>query len=259
MKSPWPRFKLQALQKIHGTWRAAEDWPGETVEGATAATRRDERIEELVLVFSHSHAGTEPFLNDGPSVVELLTDSESGPKLTISNASCMPWRGTSSVVQRNPFGGVATYVANVTYKLYVPDGEDPEDVENQPVRLYVVEQGTVSAERNWPDAIGCVQSVALVSGTIAENDSRIAFDFINGTASGGGISTIPGGTHRLECPGSDPIVASGPVPAQWLNLGMTGAAIGQDGRTLRGGFTETEPMSGVTTENTWNLSALPEE
>ena len=60
LKAQRARFKLQALQKIDGQWRAAEDWSGES-EKSYCRDKRAERIEELVLVYSNSDAGTEPF------------------------------------------------------------------------------------------------------------------------------------------------------------------------------------------------------
>jgi len=253
LKAQRPRFKLQALQKIDGQWRAAEDWSGER-EKKYCRDKRAERIEELVLVYSNSDAGTEPFLHSGPSVVDLIDESVQ-PKLIISNAACMPWSGTSSVTIRNTHGGVMRFDASVTYKLFVPPGEDPEEVEKVPMQMFVPESGTASAQVDWVEEGGCTQSSTFVSGSVGELDSHVFIDFDRRIAMGAGITTIEGSVHRSQCPGAGPTEVPGPIASTWLSLGATGQPLGDDGRTLRGTFVENSTTPGVTTTYEWNFSA----
>jgi hypothetical protein len=256
LKQQWPRLKVQALLKVNGQWKTEEDWSSKH-EANYCREKRDARIDELVLVYSNSLAGDEPFLHEGPTVVQLYTQDEVMPKLTISDVSCMPWQGTTSVTQTNALGGFYKVTATVTYKRFndpdIPDDEEEAD----PGQAFVVDNGTVSVESNWLDESGCRQIINLKSGPINEIDSRFGVNTLTGFASGVGISTVDGATHILECPGSDPITATGPAPAQWLS--MQSGQVGPDGRSIIGSKTETNPVSGVTTVNDWNLSSKPEE
>jgi hypothetical protein len=258
LRARWPRFKLQVIEKIDGQWHGAEDWTGEE-EKYYCRDKRAERIEELVLVFSNSEAGTEPFLREGPTVVQLFTQDEIVPELTISNAACMPWHGTASVTTRNSLGGVIRHTANVEYKLYVPPGEDPEEVEKLPTQMFVPASGTATAEVDWINEIGCRQSSPLVSGPIGELDGHLNIDFDRRLAMGVGITTIQGATHRSECPGHPPTEVPGPIGSAWLSLGLTGATLDDDGRTLEGSFVEHQPLTGVTITYEWNFNARREE
>jgi hypothetical protein len=258
LRARWPRLKVQALQKIDGAWHAAEDWSGEN-RVTFCRDRRAERIEELVLVFSNSDAGNEPFLHEGPTVVQLYTQDEVMPTLTISNAPCGPWRGTASVTQTNAFGGRNEYTGNVIYRRFLDPEADPDDYsEDDPMQVFVPESGQATLRIDWIDAASCRQTAQLSSGSIGELDGILSFNYLSGVASGHGLSVIPNVTLRLQCPDADPIDATGPVPSQWLKLPITGAQIAADGRTLQGTTTETDAMTGVTTTSVWNLSAQPE-
>lgn len=257
IRGQWPRFKAQAIQKIDGEWQEPEDWSGE-LEKRYCRDKREERIEELVLVFSHSHAGTEPFLRSGPTVVQIY-DNDSKPKLDISNAACMPWHGVQRVTQTNQFGGVTNYRADVTYKLFVPPGEDPEVIRSLPQQSFVPESGTASVDSNWIDAIGCRQTINPVSGAIDEADSRLNINFDTRTAGGGGVTTIQDGTYTLTCPGVPPMSYTAPVPSLWLSLGISGGTLSANGRSISGERRETSAETGVTTVYEWDLSAEREE
>lgn len=258
LRAQSPRLKVQALQKIDGQWNAVEDWSTDT-EKDYCRDRRAERIEELVLVYSNSDAGTEPFLHSGPSVVQLYESDSNEPKLEISNASCMPWHGTTRVTNTNALGGFQQYTATVEFKLFVPPGEDPDEVAAQPFQMFVPASGNATAVTDWPDAFGCRQSHPQVQGPIGDTDGRLSIDFNSREVSGFGITTIPGATLRLECQGTPPIVSTGPIPSNWLSMGTTPRPLGQDGRTITGGYTETSPSTGVTTTYEWDLTAEPEE
>ena len=92
----YPRVRLQALQKIDGQWKAVEDWSNKH-EVKYCRDKKAERIEELVLIWSNSHAGDAAFERDPPMVVILFDEDSKLPKFDISNACCMPWHGTTRV------------------------------------------------------------------------------------------------------------------------------------------------------------------
>ena len=152
----YPRVRLQALQKIDGQWKAVEDWSNKR-EVKYCRDKKAERIEELVLIYSNSHAGDAAFERDPPMVVGLFDEDAKLPKFDISNASCMPWKGTTSVTVTNTLGGVVRSTANVSFKLLEPEGED-EDTGF--LKFYVVETGTATTEANWIDISGCTQGIA---------------------------------------------------------------------------------------------------
>jgi hypothetical protein len=253
----YPRVKLQAIQKIDGQWKAVEDWSGKH-EVIYCRDKRAERIEELVLIYSNSHAGDAPFESDPPASIGLFDEDDKLPKLTISNATCMPWHGTSTVTVTNAFGGVIRSTGNVTWKPF-----DPEQEEGGPIlisKLYVPESGIVTTEGRWVDESGCTQTVDHVEGSVAELDGQLQVNIDRRLVTGYGLSTIAGPTmHRLQCPGSDETAVPGPAPSNWMKMPLTGAELGQDGRTIRGSYTESDAMTGTTTTAEWNLSAEREE
>ena len=259
LRSLYPRFRMQAIQKINGQWRQPEDWSTKA-RVTWCRDKRDERIEELVIIYSNSHAG-ENFLTDAaPAEISLFDTDAKLAKLSISSASCMPWHGTTRVTQTNDFGGIATYTATVRYKPFDDPAVDDEDEAANPQKFFVVDFGVASVETDWVNAPGgCHQRIPLRSGQIAENDSRLIIDTITGIASGGGTTTIDGATHILECPGGDPISVTGPAPSQWLELPMEGATLSPDGRTISGTKTTVNQIAGFTQVSEWTLTAEREE
>jgi hypothetical protein len=253
----YPRFKLQAIQKVDGQWKAVEDWSGKH-EVRYCRDKRAERIEELVLIYSNSHAGDAPFESDPPASIGLFDEDDKLPKLTISNATCMPWHGTSTVTVTNASGGVVRSTGNVTWKPFDPEQEDGDPALVS--KLYVPESGTVTTEVRWVEELGCVQTIDFVQGPVGELDGQLQVNTDRRLVVGFGISTIAGPTmHRYRCPGSDETAVPGPAPSNWMKMPLTGAQLGQDGRTIRGSLIESDAMTGTTTTAEWNLSAEREE
>jgi hypothetical protein len=257
LHSMYPRVKLQAIQKINGEWQSPEDWSGKT-EVSWCRDKRDERIEELVLIYSNSHAGDAAFERDPPASVGLFDEDAKLPKFTISNAACMPWHGTTTVTVTNAYGGVIRSTGNVTWKEYQPEPEDDDDPA-PPMRLFVPESGTVGTETHWIDESGCTQDVGPVQGPVGELEGQLAINFDQRQVIGYGLSTIAGASLRMKCPGADEIVTTGPVPSNWLKLPLMGTQLGEDGRTIEGSLTEHDASTGTTTTAEWHLDAKREE
>ena len=118
----------------------------------------------------------------------------------------------------------------------------------------------MTIEGRWVDEMGCVQTTDPVQGPVGELDGQLHVNFDQRLVIGYGLSTIAGPTmHRFQCPGADETAVPGPAPSNWMKMPLTGAELGQDGRTIRGSYTESQPMTGTTTTTEWNLSAEREE
>ena len=252
----YPRVRMQALQKIDGQWKPVEDWSNKH-EVKYCRDKKAERIEELVLIYSNSHAGDAAFERDPPAVVGLFDEDSKLPKFDVSNASCMPWEGTTSVTVTNNLGGIIRSTANVSFKLLEAEGEDDD---TGFLKFYVVQTGTATTEANWIDIPGCTQSIDLVEGSIEELEGHMTINFDTGLVAGVGISTLEGPTnHRLQCPESDPIVVQGPAASNWMKLPIPGTQLGEDGHTIQGSSTEYDASTRTTTTSEWNLSSKREE
>jgi hypothetical protein len=250
---------MQAIQKINGQWRQPEDWSSKE-QVNWCRDKRDERIEELVIIYSNSHAGDNFLTDDEPALIQMFDTDAKLPKLTISNATCMPWHGTTRVTQTNEFGGYVRFTGNVTYKPYDDPAIDDEDEAANPQKWFVVALGNATVEQDWvngPD--GCHQRIPLTSGPISELDSLLMVDTDRRIATAGGVTTIASATHILECPDGDPLSFTGPAPSQWLELPMTGAMLSPDGRSLIGTDTRVNELGGFTQVSEWTLTAEREE
>src|SRR6185436_15710498 len=107
---------------------------------------------------------------------------------------------------------------------------------------------TVTTEVHWVDESGCTQITDFVQGPVGELDGQLQVNTDRRLVIGYGLSTIAGPTmHRSQCPGADETAVSGPAPANWMSMPLTGAELGQDGRTIQGSYTESNAMTGTTT------------
>ena len=163
----YPRVRLQALQKIDGQWKAVEDWSNKH-EVKYCRDKKAERIQELVLIWSNSHAGDAAFERDPPMVVNLFDEDSKLPRFDISNASCMPWHGTTRVTITGEDGGLTVITANVTFKEFVVPGEEPPDDTGLFPKTFVPESGTATTVSDWPVG-GCRQKIDFVSGPMANS------------------------------------------------------------------------------------------
>jgi hypothetical protein len=254
----YPHFRLQAIQKIDGQWREAEDWSGED-EITFCRDKKAVRVEEIVLVYSNSYSGDVVFDSTPPSRLNLMDTDAKLPQLTISNVTCMPWHGTSSVNIFDTHGGVIHQSAQVEFKKFVVEGDEPDADDDLPIRFFVVERGTAHVDGTTIDAIGCVQTTAPVDGPIDELEGRLQINTTSRVVTGHGLSTIDGSSHTLQCGDAPPIVAPGPAVSNWLVLPQAGWLLGDDGRTFEGSFTDTNSVTGVRTESEWHFDAKREE
>jgi hypothetical protein len=212
-----PRLKVQALQKINGSWKPVEDWSSKT-DIAYCRDKRDERIQELVLIYSNSDAGDEPFQHDGPHVAQLY-GNDLKPVLRMSNVACMPWHGTTKFTVTDQYGGTIVSTAEVTFKKFDDPELSDEEQDALTLKLFVIDHGTATYKETNVGIPGCTSSTDFVSGSMSELDGQLEVHTDSGLALGIGITTIQGATHTLSCP--DPMSGPGPVAAQWFGIPVT--------------------------------------
>jgi Big-like domain-containing protein/Calx-beta domain-containing protein/K319-like protein/uncharacterized protein DUF6055 len=260
-----PDLKIWAIMHVNGAWQTPVDW---TLTPATTFCRdkTDEQIDELVLIYSNGNAtsrGSNLATNDWYIDLDPQNDQPNSflPQLYLSNVGCFQWQGTSKVTVTDTLGGVKTASATVTYEA---DPTLAPGVYWQ--RYFQPTAGTVTLQGTGIDqGSSCTENIPMVSyalsadatipnGSIYINYSPPADPAIQRLAYGGGQSTIPNVTFIISCPGdTHSIVADALV--NWLIFDLTGASISDDGQTLSGSMTTTDPTTGATTVSQWNLQA----
>jgi len=253
---PDPDIKIWAIQRINGGWSAPEDWTNKK-EKVFCRDKPEERIEELVLIYSNGNSSGRGTGSESMSDLDSLGDPDSSltPQLRVSTFPCGRWTGNTRVRVNYDSGGFTEYTAHVTLERVEDQTGEPIDETIDAAQL-VPRPGTSTATVVAVDvgsSTGCSQSVDFATGPIAPTDARVNVEFVNGTFAGGGITVIQNTVHTLACAGSDPIVAIGPTPSSWLIFPQTGALIDADGRSING--SETIRIAGATQTSEWHLQA----
>jgi hypothetical protein len=244
-------YKIQALKKIGGTWRAVEDWSFVGFK-ELCRDKRDERLEELVLVYSNGIAE-----RSAPAIPVPMPAT-----LQVSNVGCLRWSGNSSFTISSPEVIEESSATSVVYER-VDHGSaytsDPQ-IDFRPI------SGTAFYQLRPAPGAMCRISTPRVSGAIELTDSLLLFPVPTPTTPSPGrlvdgnfeatATDIPT-TRTVECGGPS---MSGPWPAisGWLMFPDMGKApVSADGRTLAGSKTETFTEAGITVSYTtqWNYRA----
>jgi hypothetical protein len=87
-----PRFRLQALQKVNGSWKPVENWTTKDTAGY-CRDKNDQHIEELVLIYSNAHTGEADAGTQSPPEA-IGFDELSRPEILIAGVGCEKWQGT---------------------------------------------------------------------------------------------------------------------------------------------------------------------
>ena len=253
---PDANLKIQALIKKDGSWGAPEDWTKVQMK-AFCRDVTDERIEELVLIYSNSN----PMRPADPIVVDPP------PQLSVSNVGCWRWQGTTSVEEQASGGGASSMITasglNVIFERWRPPGL-PEGATG--TELFQLLSGTVYA--NSTTFQGCT-TTAMGSGPIPMGVGSGSLNVSLGvdlglgeppdrTVAGSGASSAM--THsEIACPGGDPIPIDGDMAWSWMELPQLGEQVVEvlpDG-TIQGSYTRTfmVPLAG-TRKMTWMLSPV---
>ena len=251
------RLKVQALLKIDGEWQPVRDWTNEYAVDL-CRDEKAERVEEMVIVYSNSHAGNVWFETDPPAVIPFSGDQ--WPKLDISNSGCFRWKGTTRATVTDPVGFVDTITATVTYERKTGL---PWDL--LVGRMGYQASGTASLERSGADTAGCTHSIAHTEAPIQEFDSEIVIyldDILLGEerrADGPRGRTEIEYTETIECPPPDGTqVLTSDVFADWLDFPDEGAPLSEDGKSITGNYTFVDGFD-RTIEMQWDLQAEREE
>jgi hypothetical protein len=260
----YSRFRLQAIQKINGEWKPAEDWSTKH-EINYCRDKKAERIEELVIVYSNSHAGDVPFDTNPPAKIAVIESSAANdpkmPKLTASNVSCMPWTGTSSVHVDVQYGGFIDMSATSEWEPYVSPvnpGDPPLVDSDSPYHTFVPKSGTARYEQDSYDIATCRYQTPPVTGPITIPGNSLLVNSDTRTVTGVGISTVEGAMFILDCPGGVHIEVPGPAGVTWLAIPV-GVPLSEDGRSFKGSTSETNAATGTVTTRSWDFSSAREE
>jgi hypothetical protein len=246
-----PSFKIQALKKIGGSWRAVEDW---SLVGFKELCRdkRDDRLEELVLIYSNGIAER----NAPPIPISMPAT------LHVSNVGCLRWSGTSSVTATSP-DYIEEASANVIYERQdhgAAYSSDPS-IDFRPV------SGTAFYQLRPAPGAQCRISTPRVSGAITSTDSLLLFPVPNSSTPSPGrlvdgnfeatVTDLGMTTRTMEC-GGQSLSSQWPARSAWLMFPDLGQApVGADGKTLSGSKTESFTEAGMTVSFTtqWNFRA----
>jgi len=251
----YDRLKVQALLKIDGKWEL-RDW---TDEGGVGLCRdqKDQRVEEMVVVYSNSNAGTNWFGTDPPEAIPFGSDL--WPELSISNSGCFRWKGTTRAVLTSREGVVDTYTADVTYE---PRTGFPWDLLIGR-RVFHPVSGTASVERTGTDTAGCTHSMPRAEAPIGSDDSDVVV-YVDDVlldeprvAEGTGVTEIES-TETVSCPEMDPFVIEDTIRSRWLTFPDDGAPLSTDGKALTGSHSYDDGF-GSNVDVQWDLQAEREE
>lgn len=131
--------KVQALVKVGGSWRTL-DWSNEQ-QGRFCRQKADERIEELVLIYTNSQ-----FREPG----KRLKHSAEPPILLLSNLACSGWRGDITYRDDDPVLWSATG-KNLTFEYASPFNADEGSNGTALMGSYYYASGSVRATISGSD------------------------------------------------------------------------------------------------------------
>ena len=249
-------MKLQAVKKIGGVWQAVEDWTQDSTK-SLCLDKKDERIEELILIVSNSEVergADEPFRIPGLFPMRLST----------SNVGCWKWTGTASTTTTyddgNGLSGSATGSAVVSWEV---SATLPGSVHFEPHTGFVdgVSRGRLAgctfeetAERRLLDANGPSAGRLYVNLDLEfglgepPNRELSAFD---------GLAALQA-SRTLTCPGVV-VTRTGPAGYTWLQVdSAVSYAVAADGRTLQGQYIASFPATRSSISTVFNFTAQRE-
>jgi hypothetical protein len=239
--------------KINGKWLPEDDWTNIPFK-TFCRDAKDERIEELVVMYSNSN----PARPRESSVIDLVPQGQSFvPTVDVSNVGCWRWEGTSSVTSRATGGLTTVASATASFERF----RDPLLPQAGGTELYLTRSGAASYSINGPFAAACTISGAASSPIGATDGSlTVAINLpsfpTNQRVVGHGGTSISV-TETVTCPTVPPQVSSPRVAAIWLSLPGEGARISSDGQSVTGHSEETAPFGTVISD--WNFHAVREQ
>jgi hypothetical protein len=256
---PATYLKIQAIVKKNGQWQEPEDWTdlGQKLGKSWCRDESDGHIDELVLFYTNSNP-------QRPS--DAITFS-TPPKIHISSVGCYHWVGTSHVQVTFPDGGTTDATSTVTFEV---DHNFVGIPEFFPIRYFQPVSGTATIRGDNIKDGACTTTITMASTPLAHSDTaENGYFYINytepgisgplGHALGQGQTDIPNVTQTMRCPDQDPITTTDIYPTNWmifdLSLPLQGATVSDDGQSMTGSITSTDPDTGAKTVSEWTLQA----
>ena len=141
--------QVWALIKTGGSWSEPEDWTEQPFK-AYCRDAADERIEELVLIFSNA---------DIKNRNKYLEPQGDNPFLAYSNTGCWKWKGNVNFTDEND--GVTTKLnVNATWEKVTPMVYSPPGIDASALTgtAYHLKSGNLSWKISGIDSSNCVHS-----------------------------------------------------------------------------------------------------
>ena len=236
-----PHLHIRALMKINGQWKPEEDWTNAPFK-TFCRDARDERIEELVVMYSNSN----PARPRESSVIDLIPGGPVNfvPAVQVSNVGCWKWEGTASLTTDNVDGPVTVEsAAGVVFQRFRFPGSNPEDT----VGYDAFQSANLGIARYSVDGplLGTSCTIHGTADGLLQGDGEFIsdggfiLDFLhpdprlNRTAIGSGRTNIPVVTETITCSGNTE-TNTGPKDVRWLSWPEEGASVSADGLHLTG-------------------------
>jgi hypothetical protein len=249
-------LKLTAVKKIGGQWRAPEDWTGE-VSKFHCRDKQDERLQELLLIVSHS--------DSDPAAVPAMVSSGTPFEVSISNVGCWKWQGQASVQILSDDGITrGDNTSSATQVVFEP----PADYAGGPMTLSVT-GGAASGLFNFTSAIPRCE-VTLTGPTTAINGGDVGALWFNldlkqpispapdrKVLLAQGVKFIDS-TQVAICNGERTVTPAPATGWAWLNFPLitNPMDVSADGRSIRANVTI--PAGPARTVHNFNFTAMRE-
>ena len=234
-------IKVQVVQKIGGVWQAPEDWTNDAFK-SFCLDKKDERIQELILIVSNGEAAR---ATEHPFVISHLAPM----KVTTSNAGCWQWTGATRLTTQTPNGPVVVEEGKLRFdsiqsaiasEIGISAGYVTFGVYLNSQAAYTID-GRDLQGCNWHGS-GAAAIVARVgSGALPTLDGAMIVTFavnpilpdLDRTAIGSGKTVVPGVIITLTCSGSTQTLTLD-RRVDWLAWPTEGVKLSADGQTLFG-------------------------
>src|SRR5262249_11993823 len=243
-----------------GSWKGPEDWTHQPYK-TFCRDKADERLEELVLIYSNSSP-------DSSKNIDLLPNGPGAPDnqkfetlLDISNPRRRQWNGTTRVTSTTVGVTNTTELITAQVMLERDRSQVPPDFDVVGRDLYTATAGTVTYSNSGTLPGGCTINVPPSTATIAKGDGYVDLVFDEPKQPNDRQALAHGGTNvgittTLTCP-SGTTVTPGNVIANWLTAPGGPLTLSSDGQQLTGDVTLTNP-DGSTQRFQWDLTAQRE-
>jgi hypothetical protein len=251
-------MKVQAVKKIAGQWRTAEDWTDESFK-QFCLDKKDERLEELILIVSNSEvnrASEQPF--SIPKFFPMV--------LSTSNVGCWKWRGTASSVTTGTVPGPSENTGSATVTFEVA-ATLPGRLRFETSAGLISGNGTATLGACSLTLVGAsrapVKGEVFPAGTIDMNlDLDLGFGLIGGDPPNRKFLALTGfttlsTTSTLVCPAITQIT-TGDSGWDWLRVDDPALYnVSADGQTIEGTFNAVLPGGG-TIKSLWRFTSVRE-